>query len=203
MWTLPTNIGIGLIILTAVFLNIELPIMPSQILWINMTMAGVLGLTLAFEPQLPGIMERNPRDSSAPILSKTIIWRTIFVGALMTVVAFLLYQYIMKYTGESIDVARTIVVNTIVGIGIFYLLSCRSGKSAFRQLNLRSNPMLLPGISMMIALQAIFTYVPFMHTIFHGAAVELNWIGAIAGASFATFLIIELYKVIENYFSKS
>ena len=61
-WTLPTNLGEGLVILTAIFLGVTLPILPVQILWINMTTAGFLGLALAFEPKEPGIMLRPPRE---------------------------------------------------------------------------------------------------------------------------------------------
>jgi Ca2+-transporting ATPase len=59
-WTLPTNLGEGLVILAAVFAGSQLPILPVQILWINMTTAVLLGLMLAFEPKEPGIMDRPP-----------------------------------------------------------------------------------------------------------------------------------------------
>ncbi|HSR36722.1 MAG TPA: HAD-IC family P-type ATPase, partial [Desulfurivibrionaceae bacterium] len=61
VWALPTNIGQGLVIMAAIFLGLALPILPVQVLWINMTTAGILGLMLAFEPKEPGIMTRAPR----------------------------------------------------------------------------------------------------------------------------------------------
>ena len=66
VWTLPTNMGEGLVILVAILLGSALPILPVQILWINMTTAVALGLMLAFEPKEPGIMTRPPRDPAAP-----------------------------------------------------------------------------------------------------------------------------------------
>ena len=63
-WTLPTNLGEGLVILAAIVLGLALPILPVQILWINMTTATVLGLVLAMEAREPGIMRRPPRDSA-------------------------------------------------------------------------------------------------------------------------------------------
>lgn len=62
VWTLPTNMGEGLVILAAVFAGVTLPLLPVQILWINMTTAVLLGLMLAFEPKEPDIMRRPPRD---------------------------------------------------------------------------------------------------------------------------------------------
>ena len=58
-WTLPTNLGQGLIILLAVLLGEALPVLPLQVLWINMTSVGVLGLVLAFENREQDIMRRN------------------------------------------------------------------------------------------------------------------------------------------------
>ena len=54
VWTLPTNMGEGLVILVAILFGTVLPILPVQILWINMTTAVALGLMLAFEPKEPG-----------------------------------------------------------------------------------------------------------------------------------------------------
>jgi cation-transporting ATPase F len=59
-WTLPTNLGEGLLVLTAIAVGATLPILPVQILWINMTTAMLLELTLAFEQVESGIMARAP-----------------------------------------------------------------------------------------------------------------------------------------------
>ena len=66
VWTLPTNMAEGLVILAAILAGAALPILPTQILWINMTTAVALGLMLAFEPKETGIMARPPRDPPAP-----------------------------------------------------------------------------------------------------------------------------------------
>jgi anaerobic selenocysteine-containing dehydrogenase len=55
-WILPTNVGQGLVVVFAVLLGLELPLSPVQILWVNMTTAVMLGLTLAFEPKEVGLM---------------------------------------------------------------------------------------------------------------------------------------------------
>ena len=70
VWTLPTNMAEGLVVLAAILFGATLPILPVQILWINMTTAVALGLMLAFEPKEAGIMTRPPRDPHAPLLSR-------------------------------------------------------------------------------------------------------------------------------------
>ena len=82
-WTLPTNVGEGLIVIIAIFLGLTLPISPIQILWINMVTAAALGTTLALEPKEKGIMRRPPRDPKAPIHTARRQWRILLVGVLM------------------------------------------------------------------------------------------------------------------------
>ncbi|HSH13274.1 MAG TPA: HAD-IC family P-type ATPase, partial [Desulfurivibrionaceae bacterium] len=72
-WTLPTNLGEGLVILTAVFLGVTLPILPVQILWINMTTAVLLGMMLAFEPHERDLMTRPPHAPDTPLLTRDLV----------------------------------------------------------------------------------------------------------------------------------
>jgi len=77
-WTLPTNGGEALGILTALALGLALPVTPIQILWINMVTAVTLGLALAFEPTEPAAMSRPPRRRDGPILAAMLVWRVAF-----------------------------------------------------------------------------------------------------------------------------
>ena len=87
-WTLPTNIGEGLVILVAVMAGATLPILPVQILWINMTTAVLLGLMLAFEQKETGLMARPPRDPQTPILTGILVFRIVLVGVLLLIGSF-------------------------------------------------------------------------------------------------------------------
>ncbi len=87
-WTLPTNGGEGMVLLLAMTMGTVLPILPVQILWINMGTAILLGTSLVFEPKEPGIMSRPPRPPSEPLLSLGLGIRTLVVSALMAASAF-------------------------------------------------------------------------------------------------------------------
>ena len=93
VWTLPTNLGEGLVILAAIVAGTTLPILPVQILWINMTTAVALGLMLAFEPKEPGIMKRPPRDPARPILTGELIGRILLVSGLLLAGSFALFDW--------------------------------------------------------------------------------------------------------------
>jgi NADP-dependent 3-hydroxy acid dehydrogenase YdfG len=84
-WTLPTNGGEAFTIILAIAFGLTLPVTAIQILWINMVTAVALGLTLAFEPTEAGTMARPPRRSREALLSGRLLWRILFVSALMVV----------------------------------------------------------------------------------------------------------------------
>jgi magnesium-transporting ATPase (P-type) len=85
VFVLPTNGGEAMIIVAAILLGLTLPITPVQILWVNMVTAITLSLALAFEPPEAGVMRRPPRDTQEPFLDRFLLWRILFVSALMVV----------------------------------------------------------------------------------------------------------------------
>ncbi len=176
VWTLPTNIGEGLVILAAIFAGATLPILPVQILWINMTTAVLLGLMLVFEPKEPGIMERPPRDPKEPILTRTLIWRIAIVGFLLLLGAFGLFEY-EQSNGAGITEARTVAVNVFVMGELMYLFNCRSLTKSVFEVGFFSNLWVFGGAGIMIILQLVFTYVPVMNTAFQSSPINLDaWV---------------------------
>ena len=171
-WTLPTNGGEALTILAAIAFGLALPITPVQILWINMITAATLGLTLAFEPTEPGAMRRNPRSANQAILSGRLLWRIGFVSVLFLAGAFGMFFWAQS-RGLPVETARTMVVNTIVVMEIFYLFSVRfvHGTSLTWRGVLGTRPVLI-GVALVTLAQFAFTYVPFMQFVFETSAVE-------------------------------
>ncbi|MGB5687008.1 MAG: HAD-IC family P-type ATPase, partial [Candidatus Electrothrix sp.] len=190
VWTLPTNLGEGLVILAAIFFGLTLPILPVQILWINMTTAGFLGLMLAFEPKEPGIMLRKPRDPDTPILTKELIIRIILVGTLLLIGAFGLFQWELA-AGASLDAARTVAVNVFIVMELFYLFNCRSLTKSIFQLGLFTNLWVFAGVSAMLLIQMVYTYVPVMNQLFHSTAIGIGSWARIMLAGAIGFLIVE------------
>lgn len=196
-WTLPTNFGEGLVILIAIVLGIALPIIPVQILWINMTTAILLGLMLAFEPKEPGIMERKPRAVKEPILTNALIMRIVIVGTLLCIAAFGAFEYALPIYGEG--VARTIAVNIFVFGELFYLFNCRSLYVSIFKIGFFTNPFVWLGVGLMTLLQLAFTYAPFMNTAFHTKPIPpQGWI-LILASGIVIFFIIAIEKRIQRF----
>ncbi len=196
-WTLPTNLGEGLVILTAIVLGVALPVLPVQVLWINMTTALLLGLMLVFEPKEPGIMERAPRHPDQPILTRALLQRILLVSVLMLVGAFGLFEY-ERMTGASLEEARTVAVNVFVLVETAYLLNCRSLEKSVLQIGLLSNPPLLVGMAAMVGLQVLFTYLPFFHVVFGSAPIDLAAWGRIAAVAVGVSLAVAAEKTLRR-----
>ena len=195
-FVLPTNLGLALIMTAAVafFPVVDghplVPILPAQILWINLVAAVALSLPLALETMEPNLMRRPPRDPAAPILSGFVMGRTVVVAVLMAVAALGLFLH--EYHGHSgvgrplpqaIAEAQTEAVTTVILFQIFYLLNCRSLRDSILAIGLWSNPWIFVGIAVVLVLQIGFIYLPFMNTVFGSAPLSLvSWLEALAAA---------------------
>ncbi len=195
-WTMPTNGGEGLIILASVLLGTALPILPVQLLWVNMSTALLLGLMLVFEPKEEGIMARSPREPAQPILTAGLILRIVIVSLIMVVGGFALFEW-EERQGTPLAESRTIVVNVIVMVELFYLLNCRSLTRPFFSLGVFSNPWVVGGVLTMIAAQLLFTYAPFMNKLFHSAPISARAWLEIVGVGLVVFVAVELKKWVD------
>src|SRR5690606_21994676 len=126
--------------------------------------------TLAFESKEPDIMNRPPRDPRSPILTPVLTVRIVLVGGLLLLGAFGLFEW-AQWRGLANDQARTIAVNVFVFGEIFYLFNCRSLVYSVLQMSLFSNPWVWLGVSIMTALQMLFTYWAPMQLMFHSTAI--------------------------------
>jgi cation-transporting P-type ATPase F len=189
-WTLPTNGGEGLVILFAILLGTRLPILPLQILWINMTTALLLGLTLAVEPKEPGLMDRPPRDPRQPILSRQLFFRISLVSFLLLISAFGFFKLELVLKGGNEALARTVAVNVFVFGEMFYLFACRSMKQPARRLGLFSNRWLLAGVVIMALFQAIYTYAPVFNKVFESHPIGIiEWSMVLGSSTFILFVV--------------
>lgn len=201
-WNLPANGGEAMTILFAIAAGLALPVTPVQILWINMVCTVALGLTLAFEPTEPDAMRRPPRPSGARILSGLLLWRVMFVSALFVIGAFGIYSWAIA-AGREVEHARTLVVNTIVVMEIFYLFSVRyvHGTSLTARGAL-GTPAVLTGVSIVILAQLAFTYAPPMQFLFDTRPVSLAEGAGVIAIGIAVLVVVEIEKRVRRTIGK-
>ena len=195
LFMLPTNGGEALIVIAAILFQLTLPLTAAQVLWINMVTSSALGLALAFEPAEHGIMARPPRAPDAPLLSRLAVWRIVLISVCMMVAALGLFLWELEQ-GTSLEAARTMAVNTVVLAEMFYLLNSRHVRdSVLSREGLFGNPYVLLSIAACIPLQWLFTYAPFMQTIFGSAGLDASqWLKVLLAGSLV-FVVAELDKL--------
>lgn len=194
LFILPTNVAQACVIIAAVLVGTVLPIEAVQILWVNMVSAVTLALALSFEPGEPDIMKRKPRSSTEPLLTGLLLWRIGFVAAIIVIGTFWLFLWEMS-RGATIEYAQTVAVNAVILFQIFYLFNARHILRPTTLVEgITGNRMVLVSIGAMIVLQALFTYVPVMHTLFGTAPIGLDSWGMILAISVLLFPIVEAEK---------
>ncbi|WP_350275852.1 cation-transporting P-type ATPase [Kribbella sp. HUAS MG21] len=188
-WTLPTNIGEGLVILSAVVFGATLPILPTQILWINMTTAVALGLMLAFEPKETGIMTRPPRAPDQALLTSALMLRILLVSALLVGGSWWLFDWELAH-GATTAEARTAALNLFVAVMAFYLFSCRSLTRSAWRIGLFSNRWVILGVTVQAIGQLAITYLPAMNATFGTAPINADaWLRILAIAVAASLVV--------------
>jgi magnesium-transporting ATPase (P-type) len=195
-WTIPTNGGEALAIIVALAFGMTLPMTTAQILWVNMILTITLGLVLAFEPSEPGVMARSPRRASAPLLTPFMLWRICFVALLFVLAVIGVFTWALQ-RGLDVATARTMVVNTLCVLEIFYLFSVRYlyGPS-FSLQGLKGTPAVLGAVAATVGAQLMFTYTPWMQQWFDTRAVPLLEGLVILGCGVLLLLILELEKAL-------
>lgn len=159
-YLLSGNLSELALIVFATLLGLPSPLIPTQILWINLVTDGLPALALASDNKDSGLIKDGPRDPKAPILSKE---RGLFIGAVgfsMAIVLLLIFYSTMKISGSE-TLARTIVFNALIFFHMTLAFVVR-GKSIFK-----FNPFLVWGVLGILIIQAVITFTPFLQDIFH------------------------------------
>ncbi|MFZ2163749.1 MAG: HAD-IC family P-type ATPase, partial [Sideroxyarcus sp.] len=196
VFIMPTNGGEAGMVLIAILFGMTLPITPVQILWINMVTAVTLALALSFEDAEADVMRRPPRAVGEALLSGFMVWRIIFVSALLTAGPTALFLW-ENARGVDTEAARTVAVNALVVGEMAYLFNCRYLLAPVRTWkDFTGNSYVLLTIVILALIQAIFTYAPFMQSVFGVVGIDLAAWGLILGFGVVLFVAVEIEKLV-------
>ncbi len=195
-YLLSTNIGIVLSLFVAMLFGYPLPLLPVQVLWINLVTNGMPALALGFEQPEPHIMEEPPRSIKENILSLSRIGRLLWQGTVLTlgaVAAMLLTRYSLGFswnTQNDLEVHRTLLFTTIVVSDVLHSFNWRFEKRSFLSAPPWGNIYLLVAFIVSVMLQIAVLYIPPMQKAFHTIAPSgVMWIIIIACSVFPVLLI--------------
>ncbi|MDE3118608.1 MAG: cation-translocating P-type ATPase [Nitrospirota bacterium] len=193
-YLLSCNIGEVLVMLLATVTGLPLPLLPVQILWINLVTDGLPALALAVDPPDPHSMQRPPRTPSARFLDRNRIILMSAQGLFMALIATAAFAYCLYGMDQDLDRARTVTFTILVMVQLFHALNCRSDRHSLFTIGVLTNRPLLWAVAGSAALQAVILVTPWTRDLFKAAPFNPeHWVLAI-GLGLLPLLAMETWK---------
>ncbi|MDD3364310.1 MAG: calcium-translocating P-type ATPase, SERCA-type [Syntrophomonas sp.] len=175
-YLLGCNIGEVLVMLVSSLMGLPLPMLPIQLLWVNLVTDGLPAMALGVEPPEPGIMNRKPRPKDESIFARGLGWiifsRGTYIAAI-TIAAFIIGFLWSRMNGvEALPLARTMAFTTLVFAQLFYVFECRSESYSPFELGFFKNKFLVTAVLCSVVMQLSAIYIPFLQDIFKTVALS-------------------------------
>lgn len=205
---LSSNVGEVICMFAAIVAGLPLPLIATQLLWINLITDTLPAIALGMDPTNPKVMEEKPRPVNDGFFSGGAGYRVLFAGLMigaLTIVAFLLgYQhkgyspYADTVPVEVHEYARTLAFLTIIACQLFFSISFRDEKKSMFAVGLFSNKYLVGAVILGFALQCLLLYIPFLQDAFKLQAVGWGEWVLILGLGLIPLITNELIKFFRN-----
>jgi potassium/sodium efflux P-type ATPase len=202
LFVIPSNIAQALLIIIALLAGNLIPLTPVLILWMNMATSATLSFGLAFEAGEKDIMNRPPRKANLHVMDGYAIWRVVFVGLMIAISAFVLEAWLQP-RGYSAEFIRTVLLQTLVTAQWFYMLNCRVNDGFSLSKGLLANKGIWIVSGVLLALQLLIIYAPFMQMLFGTEALPFRYWVITLLIGFVMFLIVEAEKVLTRRWRKT
>ncbi|WP_461204587.1 calcium-translocating P-type ATPase, PMCA-type [Clostridium sp. DL1XJH146] len=196
-YLLACNIGEVLTMFIASIININVPLLPIQILFVNLATDGLPAIALGVDPADKDIMKRKPINKNESIfargLKEMIIIRGVLIGV-CTILAFLFG----KYFGMNLIECRTITLGTLIMSQLFHVFECRSENHSIFEINIFSNVYLIGSVAVSITMLISIIYVPFLQNVFHTVTLDAGQWLIVLFFSGVIFMTNSLYLLLAN-----
>ncbi|HOR86661.1 MAG TPA: cation-translocating P-type ATPase [Bacillota bacterium] len=198
---LSCNIGEILIVFISIMMNLPIPLIPIQLLWLNLVTDSFPALALGTEKGDPDVMDQKPRNSKEPIINRSMIAEVAVQSLALTAAVLASYIWALnKYSGDLL-IARTFAFATLISAELIRAYSCRSERYSLIKLGIFSNKILVWASMISFLLMLAVIYIPFLQPIFETYALSGNdWL-AVASLCAIPLLAGEIYKPISNAMS--
>lgn len=185
---LSCNVGEILIVFISLLFNLPVPLLPIQLLWVNLVTDSFPALALGTEKGEPDIMDQKPRNVKEPIMNKTMARGIIVQSIALFAAVIIAYIWSLnKYAGgvfnpskEGLVIARTITFTTLILAELLRAYSSRSERYSIIKLGVFSNKAMVKASLASFLLLLAVLYVPFLQLIFKTYALGLiDWVAII------------------------
>ncbi len=189
-----TNFAEHATLISSLFLFAQLPLLPTQILWLNLVTDGVSGFALAAEPGHGDVLNEPPRKKKEGVLSKEMVPFLLLMMMVMAVLTLSFFGYHLAVDGD-LDKARTAAFTVMAFTQLFNVLNMRSMKRSIFEIGFFSNKYMVYSLVASLILQLVAVYM--LAPIFHFKPISLLEMGLIFIFSSLVLWFGELYKYLK------
>lgn len=190
-----TNISESLALIIFLAVGLPIPLLPKQILWLNLITGGITDIALATEPIHEDVLNRKPHTREENILTKSVLPFLGLITVLMIGLSLLSFLY---FQSRSFELARTAVFIVLSMTQLFNLLNMRSLKKSIFKVGLTTNKAINYAFISSIILLLIVIYVPLMRPIFEFETISILELLTLTALSSSVLWAGELYKFLKN-----
>lgn len=188
-YLLASNVGEILVMLFAMILGLPLPLIPIQILWVNLVTDGLPAMALGLDSPEENVMKREPRSPNEGVFSRGLGWKVVSRGFLIGLVTLLSFMIMYHNDPTRLQYAQTIAFVTLVLAQLIHVFDCRSEKSVLSR-NPFGNQYLVWSVISSVALMLVVIYYPPLQPVFHTLPIMgKDWLLILGLSSVPTFLL--------------
>lgn len=192
-YLLASNVGEILVMLFAMLLALPLPLVPIQILWVNLVTDGLPAMALGLDQPEEDVMRRKPRNPNEGVFARGLGWKVLSRGFLIGLVTLIAFMTVYQKDPDNLVYAQTIAFATLVMAQLIHVFDCRSEKSILAR-NPFENKYLTFAVLSSVFLMLIVIYYPPLQPVFHTMPIEArDWLLIFGMAATPTFLLAGSY----------
>ena len=194
LYLISTNSGEIAIYLSTILAGLPIPLLPVQILWINLVTDGFCTAPLALEPKELGVLSEPPRNPREPIINRTMARRIVFFALFMFVGTMAVYTWGLETL--ALDRARTYAFIAMALFQVFNVFNVRSNSHSIFKVGFFSNPWVIAGVLASVLAQIAAVHTRFFQSIFRTVPLSLSEWALLVIASSTIVWAEEIRKLI-------
>ena len=195
---LSCNVSEVLVMLFATLIGLPLPLLPIQILWMNLVTDGFPALALAVDPKSPDLMKQPPRRPEARLLDGSTLLAIGAQGVMLGAISLGAFAYSLYGLHQEVEQARAVAFTVMVIAQLVHAFNCRSERWSLFQVGLWTNRPLLLAVSLSLGIQVVVLTVPVVSTIFKVVPLPIEDWALMGGMGVLPFLLMELVKALRR-----
>jgi Ca2+-transporting ATPase len=197
-YLLSCNAGEILVMFVSSLVGWPAPLIPVQILWVNLVTDGLPALALGVDPVDPNVMARPPRSPNEPVVTKRRAFLMLAQGAFIAACSLFAFALVLFIEKEEIGRARTAAFIVLSCSQLFHSFNCRNFTESLFKIGVFTNKKLILATGISFLLQMVVVYVPFLQRIFKTEALGIfDWLLVIIISSFPLWAM-EVFKKVRK-----